>query len=208
MSMSIRGLAVAQRMMESLLVSRSRIASFAGKTFDDKRDLYKALGYKRNLVFRDYNGRYKRGGIAAKVVDSPASATWRNSPEIIEKGSEGKGSEFNDAWQELADRLSLFHYLERADRISGIGHYGALLIGAKGDLKAPLTKVSGPEDIFFLSAYTEEHAQVGKLTDDTSSPNFGLPEIYELDLTSGVSGVDSISSRSVEDHHTGVIHIP
>ncbi len=204
---SLRGLAVFQRAMDSLLVSRSRIATFAGKTFDGIRDLYTALGYKRVLVFKDYNDRYKRGGIAAKVVDSPASATWRNSPAIIEKGSEGKDSEFNDAWKALADRLSIFHYLERADRVSGIGHYGALLIGAKGDLKTPLVKVDGPEDVLFLAVYTEEHAPVGKLTFDTSSPNFGLPETYKLDLTSDVTTANAISTRSVEAHHTRIIHV-
>ena len=207
MPLSLRGMAMVQRLMDSVLVSRSKVASFAGLTFDGKRDLYAALGYKRVLVFRDYNDRYIRGGIAAKVVDAPASATWRNSPAVIEKGSEGKPSEFNDAWKELADRLSIFHYLERVDRISGIGQYGALLIGARGDLKTPLPHVDGPEDILFLSTFTEVNAPINKLTTDTSSPNFGLPETYNLNLSSEVASNQTLSTRPVETHHTRVIHV-
>ena len=112
----------------STIISRADLANRAGLTFDGKRDLYKELGYRRVLTFAEYDDRYQRGGIASRIVDAFPMATWRNPPIVTVKGNE----KFGEVWNELALRLKLFHYLERVDRLAGIGRYATLFLGVSG----------------------------------------------------------------------------
>ncbi len=112
----------------SAIVSRADLGRRAGITFDDKRDLYLQLGYKRTLLFTDFSDRYARGGIAARIVDAFPTATWRNPPLVSVKDDE----KFNEAWLDLTERLAVFHFLERLDRVAGIGKYAVLFLGLRG----------------------------------------------------------------------------
>ena len=142
--------------LASVLVSRINLANQAGKTFGGKRDVYETLGYKRLLVFQDYYDRYKRGGIARRVVNAYPNATWRKAPKIV-----SEDEEFVRVWEELAQRLKLFHYLNRLDTLSGIGTFGTLLIGTKSAsaLNQPLGKVKSAEDVLYLSDFTQDHTE-------------------------------------------------
>lgn len=206
--MKLKSLPAVMRALDSVLVSRSKIATFAGKTFDGKRDLYTALGYKRALSYSDFYDRYRRGGIAGRIVDIPASATWRNSPDIKDNTSVDE-TDFDKTWKELVDRLRVFPFMERADRLAGIGHYGALLIGAPGSLETPLPPSMTPKDIIFLSPFSEEDAEVKDLDNDTTSPRFGRPATYSLRVNSSVVGSsrDTRATQPTIVHHSRIIHV-
>lgn len=183
------------------LVSRSRLGALGGVTFDGNRRVYEKLGYKTTLGFNDYMARYRREGIARKVVTAFPSATWRNAPIIVTDNDN-----FVKAFQKLSERLSLRYYLERADSLSGIGKYGVLLIGAStGDLSQPLTEVGGEEDVLYLAVYTECNATVKTLVTDPTNPRFGLPEKYTITLTANVANVSSTLAKEV--HYTRLLHI-
>lgn len=187
----------------STIVSRADLANRAGLTFGGKRDLYKELGYLRVLDFVEYEERYQRGGIASRIVDAFPMATWRNPPVVKVKENE----EFGEVWAELAQRLKLFHYLERVDRLAGIGRYATLFLGVSGGrgVGSSIQKVSGPEGVLFLSVFSEVNASVRKLEGEPSNPRFGLPSEYDMKFLGGIAVDQRELSKIV--HASRVIHI-
>ena len=187
----------------STIVSRADLANRAGITFGNKRDLYAELGYARTLDFPQYFDRYQRGGIASRIVEAFPTATWRNPPIVSVKENDG----FKEVWDELVTRLSVYHYLERADKLAGIGRYSVVLFGTSGGRGAefPLSAVKGPEDLLFLSLFSEANANIRKLINEAADPRFGLPESYEVQFIGGM-GVDSRTTAKTV-HASRVIHI-
>ena len=189
----------------STIISRSSLAQRLGQQFGGKRDVYEVLGYKKDLRFEDYEAKYDRQDIAARIVDAPAQATWRDFPEVKED-KEGDETEFEKTWKALQKKLKVHHYLERIDRLSGIGCYGVLLVGTTGDtpLKEPLKKGSlkSPDEIIYLKAFSEKFAKISTFVTDTNSPNFGKPLLYDIDIEMGDKG-----SVSRQVHSSRVIHV-
>jgi hypothetical protein len=159
------------------------------------------------LGFKDFNGLYQRHGLARRIVNAPADATWRAEPTVSDDGKDPEAEQdtaFEEAFGSVAQRLRLFHYLHRADRLSGIGHYGVILIGLKGqsELDQPAQPVSGPEDVIFLAPFSEANAEIDKWVDDPGSPRYGQPEFYKLNLVNGAG-----NSASKRVHFSRIIHI-
>jgi len=152
------------------LIERSLLGANLGRSHEGARDIYKVVGYKKTLSFDDYEARYSRQDMAARIIDAPAKATWKDSPEIVEdreEDSEGKPSDFEEKWKELEKRLRIFHHLERIDRLSGVGRYGVLFIGLKDGQANLSTEVSTeslgkPEDVIYFQSYDEGDAEVDK----------------------------------------------
>jgi len=193
--------------LESTIVERSKLIERLGLSYGDDRDLYKALGYRKTPNFSDYYTRYKRQDIARRVVNAPTSESWRMKPIITE--NQGEKTKFEEAWEALVKDHRIWHYLTRADRISGIGEYGVLLMGfndvssAKG-LKTPVNTKSDSTELIYLQAYTSNNASIKSFVSDTRDPRFGMPEIYEMKIRSN-SG--SYSYSDYEVHYSRVIHI-
>lgn len=204
----------------------------AGITFQGKRDLYETLGYERILRYRDYKARYERGGIAARIIDAFPAATWRSAPTVHEvgKADETQRSAFEQAWDGLAERLTLWHTLQRLDRMASLGHYAILVIGARGQFErteqgalVPLAwadamqPVRKADDILYLNAYSEEHARIKALVSDDTSPIFGKPSLYEVDFSRRITDssaafalLPSLAGQYgsyVEVHASKVLHI-
>lgn len=194
-------------------VSRSSLAAFFGKTFGGARDLNAALGYKTVLRYQDYQARYERGGVAQRVVDAMPRATWRNPPTVV--ANEGRNdTRFDKAWEELAKRLKMFHYMERVDRVAGIGQYGVMLLGVRGarSFEEPIQRVRGPEDILYLAPYSEDNSKIHSFDNDETSERFGLPFQYEItttrDITSaGMQGLSTAVGQTVMTHYSRLIHV-
>jgi len=187
----------------SILLGRSIVAGLAGQQFHGIRDVDTVCGYTINPGINDFYARYERRGIASTIVDEPANTSWRRPPVISDGTTD---SAFMKSWITLHKRLNVYHYMERADRLSGIGSYGVLLIGSKtGELADPLTAVSGQTDIIFISPFSEKHSQITHYETDTKNPRFGKPLMYRITV-----GGDVISTRSVKTqdvHYSRVIHI-
>lgn len=197
---------IIQRFVDNIVRERALLARRAGLQFSGDRDIDAVLGYNVKPEIKDYKAMYDRRGLASTIVDAPAKTTWRKRPTITD-GSEGK-SDFIQQWEVLQKRLSVYHYLERVDRLAGIGRYGVLLIGSKdGKLAEPLEKVGGPEDIIFLSTFSEAYAEIKDFEQDVNNPRFGHPSLYEIDLAGDIlSGVRrSLKKETV--HYTRTIHV-
>lgn len=192
------------------LLRRTGSFTRAGVTFGGARDLYAVLGYKTDLEYADYVARYNRGGIAKRIVDAPAKATWRLQPFIEEANSLGEETAFEKEWKKLALRLNLFHYIERVDKLASLGKYSVMVLGAgSGSLEQPLVNIEGPQNLFFVSVFSEDNAEVNAYISDPANPRFGLPEMYTIDFSSDLTlpGKSVVSPLRKKVHHSRVIHV-
>lgn len=189
-------------------VNRSRFVNVAGITFGGKRDLYKALGYQRQLFITDYRSRYKRNGVAARIVEAKPQDTFRGGGELVETSDPENITPFEQAWYDLDEKLKVWSMFQRADILSGIGRYSILVIGAPGKLDTPLTKTT-LDELSFLMAYAEDDAKIVEFDNDDQSPRFGLPTFYQLNRTQSkapdASNTGNVVGKRI--HWTRVIHI-
>ncbi len=203
---SRRGPSAALRALNSILISRDMLQGFEGRSFSGARDIYKVCGYDQNLTFDHYYSKYHRGGIAGRVVDIYPDETWRKNPIIYEDPDEDKITDFEKAMMELEEKLHLFHYLERVDRLSGVGRYGVLLMGVAGggDLAGPLAEGSlTQDDLIYLKVYMEGSAEIDSFVADNKDSRYGKPEFYKLK----VNDAKTQEAKTVKCHWTHVVHI-
>ena len=186
-----------------MLQGRANLAARAGLTFQGQRDLYEYLGYKRNLEYADFYSRYKRGGIASRIVDAYPQATWRQQPILLDPKAQlhDERGEFVKSFDAMATRLNLYHYFERADKLAGIGQYSVVMIGVKGSgaLNTPLPKISSFDDVIYITPYGQENAEVKEYEDNPGSERFGLPTVYDVILSK------KIPKQKV--HYSRLLHI-
>ena len=191
------------RTATSMLQSRSNLANRAGLTFKGQRDLYEYLGYKRTLDYADFYARYKRGGIASRIVDAYPQATWRQQPILLgpEAQLHDKRGAFVKSFDVMATRLNLYHYFERADKLAGIGQYSVVMIGVRGSgtLNTPLPKISSFDDVIYITPYGQENAEVKEYENNPGSERFGLPTVYDVTLSK------SMPKQRV--HYSRLLHI-
>ena len=206
------GLTVQQIQAMSAVLQRSKLASALGKQFNGKRDIYEALGYQKNPKYDDYYSMYDRQDIAGRLIDMPSSATWRNEPDVVETDDEEKNTPFEQAWGDLSDRLRIWHYFERVDRLAGIGRYAVLVIGTKGEtaLNEPLlpNSLSSPDDILYVAPFSEQSAPVESFCVDPINERYGKPEYYKIDFQGDLRNEENKSTdSSTLVHHSRVLHI-
>lgn len=188
-----------------------QVISREGYQYGTDRNLYKVLGYKRTLDYKDFWEHYQRFGIARRIVAAMPKATWGDGFTITEDEDPESTTAFEEAWSKVAKSTNVVHYFERADRVAGIGKYGLLLIGVNDgqDLSKPVNPVSIKENengdkIIYLRPISEENAEIKSYDQDRRSPRFGLPESYTVTVDAGTL---NLQVGSVEVHHSRVIHI-
>lgn len=183
----------------SALSMRADIAARLGMSYSDKRDLYQALGYKKEPSFNDYMAKYRRQDIARAIIDAPVRASWRQPPRITE--SEEEETKFEKAWSSLLKGRRVFHYLSRVDRLASIGAYGILLIGFD-DGNGLDEEVRSAKDVLYLSPYSEANAKINQYVDDPKNERFDLPQIYSITMRGRAQ-----TSLSKNTHWSRVIHV-
>ena len=207
----------------SIAAQRQRSLGALGQQFDGKRDVNTAAGYKTDIQFDDYLAKYNRQDVAHRIIDAPAIATWRVPPEIKD-GDEGD-TPFTEAWSKLTDlttgnvdndvddiedQKSIWHYCQRADSLSGIGHYGVMLLGINDgqDLKQPLMKGDiGTEGLLYLSTYDEGVVEITELGSDSKSRRYNLPIKYKIKVSDMIGGKVTSNPTMPEVHWSRVVHI-
>lgn len=195
------------RVLEELRGSvggRADLARLAGKSFGGRRDLYEALGYDRELDVDKYRDRYKRNGVAKRIVEAAPKATWRGGVELIEDEDPEISTPFEKAFTELDKRLHVWAVLCRVDILAGIGRYAGILIGAPGTMDAPLPDSMKPEQLTYLQPYGEDDLIVKTWDNEVTSERFGQPLSYEFNRLTP-SGARATVSTNV--HWSRVLHV-
>ncbi len=188
---------------------------FGGRltAYQGDRDYYKVLGYEDDPVpFETYSKWYKRGGLAKRIVDLPAQDTWKKPPQVSEEGN--TKTAFVTAWDELVKRLRVWSALMRGDRLSGVGNYGVIVIGfsdigldAEGNRtrepkdKVAIAQINGINDVLYLRPLSEDSAKIESYNNDPSSPRYGMPETYLIDVS------QDDKEKTEEYHWTRVLHL-
>lgn len=185
---------------DSPITTRRNLAGLAGQHFSGDRDLYQTMGYPRHLDAQDYVDVYLRQDIAARIVDAYPDATWREPPEIT--GNKALA----EAWGALNRTMHLWRGLHRADRLTGLGHYGAIVLGLDGGqpMQEPVTGTDFR--LIYTQPHSERTAQVIRWDDDPTSPRYGKPLLYRV--TTGVNWTGAgAGQKTVTVHHSRVIHL-
>lgn len=113
-------------------------------------------------------------------------------------------NQLKKSFLEIARRTRLWHYVQRADKLAGVGKYSVLLLGfddvtgAEG-LSQP---VQGANDLLYVQAYGESQVSILEFVNDPRDEAFGLPQRYQLRM------VDSVSNgRLINVHRSRIVHV-
>ena len=192
------------RSMASTLIERSKLASRMGLSYGNKRDIYKALGYTKDLQFDDYYARWQRQDIAKTVVEAKANACWRLKPEIREVDSDPSNpTKFEKDWNDLVRKHKIWHYMARTDRISGIGQYGVLLLGFNDGRE--LSEEVGKGELLYLMPYNESNAVIKKWESDATSERYGKPVTYQLNMKE--YNQETSKTKPLMVHYSRILHV-
>jgi hypothetical protein len=195
-----------------------RASLIRAKGMEGKKDVDVECEYPPEITPDDYWSHYRRNGIARRVVNVLPEQSWRQAPEIYEVEDQTE-TPFEAAVKDFITKYNIFHYLETADKVSGIGEYGLLFFGlddgkkleqpidgvqADGTIK-PTTK---KHNLLFLRVIPRNLADIKTWETNQSSTRFGQPltysikfgEIDEQNLSASVIGGETIV------HWSRVIH--
>ncbi len=194
------------------LTGRLRFLKQAGIQYQGQRDIYTTAGYTQQGAenFDLYWALYERDPVAGRVVDMAPKTTWKTPPEVFEGDVEkDSATKFDMAFDTLATRLKLWKQLEKVDRLSRVGEFAVLLIGTTGGDDLTLSKeiegLRNIDDVLFLSAFSQKHATIQEWETDPTNRRFGLPTLYNIDLSSGVAAFKG--KNKVPVHWSRLIHV-
>ncbi len=223
------------KVQETINATTTRGRRGIEESVDPRRDIDDECGYPKTdqIELEDYRRYYARNSIAKKVVELGPKHSWQIHPEITEDQNPEIETEFEIAIKELGNNLRgasfyqddegdpVWEYLLRLDILSGIGHYGVMLLGVGGEegknLLEPLEfNGSTKRELLFLRVFPEWLAHIAKYDDDRTSPRFGLPELYDLAFDDTIASespgsraaIAPIATTSTESvHWSRVIHV-
>ena len=104
----------------------------------------------------------------------------------------------------------VFHYLNRADKLSGIGRYSVLLMGFNDvksveDLAKPVTRATR---LLYLQPYDESEACITQCVSNPGDERYGLPEFYTISPTTPENSCSTATTvTTIKCHHTRILHI-
>ncbi len=188
------------------LSTRMKYAETLGQTYGGNRDLYQALGYKRELTYQDYYQKYKRADISKIIISKPADALWGNPPVISEEDRSVVDIDENslkNQWLSLVKRLNLYSQLMRLDKLLGLGRFAILLFGFDDSVDFS-TILSEEADLLYVQPYGEDNIKILTYETDHTNPRYGHPIIYQLSIQN--PGTTTAVS-TIRVHYSRVLHV-
>lgn len=190
------------------LISRIRSAALSGFSHKGNRNLYETFGYDQEIEVKQIEAMYYRNDIANRIVRAFPQATWREEAIISDDdGDSDETSYFVKNANDFISKNKIYHYLERFDRLSGLGEYAILMMvfNDDDDLNEPLQ--DGDHELLYVQPYKETSAQITKYVTNPKDPRFGLPEIYTINPRKDANKRQSHALNSFNVHHSRVIHV-
>ena len=191
------------------LLNRIDLAARVRTTHQGDRDMYEVLGYQNNPKTLDYVSRFHRQDISMRIVSAYPEACWRSSPKVTDDLESEDETEFDKIWSELSDRLKIFYYLVKLDKLANLGEYSTLLIGINDgrNLDQEAGKINDPGDITYLRPFSDVNSEIKSYVMDPRDPRFGLPESYQVTMGGLSGGISSMPRRTHVVHHSRILHI-
>lgn len=199
----------------SALLARTGIASALGMQMSGNRDMYKVFGWNKSPKFADFVLKWKRQGVAKRVVNAYPDALWADPPVLA--GDEA----FNAAWQNVLAGIPVFAYLQKLDKLCRLGKFAILVVGLNDgkQLDQPISPVRDAtklRKIMYLQPYSEGSTTIVEWEKNTSSPRFGMPTMYQIDPgqfdnvggdSSTANNINGPLESSFKVHWTRVLHV-
>lgn len=188
---------------------------------DSRRDLYFECGYPERISIQLLQNMWERDGIGAKLISVWPDESWQLYPEVIE-GEQANDTDFEEALKTINKNHNLFNCLHTADKISGIGQFGVILLGindgrelnqpVEGVTDMPLDDRSGaPRErkLLFMRAFSQMNVQIDSIETDIRNPRFGRPVMYKVQWQDNNQGdADQVGNNiSKAVHWSRLIHL-
>lgn len=213
------GVKALQREALAINVSTLRDRAFRMQ-LDPRRNINFEAGYPDDITEDQYKELFDREGIATRVVTILPEESWVVDPIVFET-EEVDETEFEREWNDLQERLNIYHWLQRIDVLSGIGQFGVLLLGISDgkELRESIEginekgeKVDAPKnELLFLRSLDETLVEVASAEGDLTNPRFGQPTAYTIHLEDPTSGgaktAPNTNLISTTVHWSRVIHV-
>ena len=186
------------------------------RLLSDQRDIDSECGYPLTLGIDDYQIIYDRQGLGTRVVKILPEECWAINPDVFET-EEPDETEFERDWNALAKDFNVFSYLSRIDILSGIGRFGALLIGIDDgkDLAEPVEGIDpitgeaqdspSEKKLLYLKPFGEKVVTVQSKETNVTSPRFGYPTMYSIVLEDATQ--EQATSNTISVHWSRILHI-
>lgn len=177
-----------------------------GISKDGKRNINEVYGYQPTLSFDHFYSMYSRGGIAARIINCVPRSCWRDGVQLIDNDEKILEKEIKilERYGKMSSKL------ERADIMNRIGKFSVLYVGVPDGLKPeePLGK-SRPNRLkeVYFAPYAEDGVEIVKWESDITSPRYGQPLIYQLQVQSRGDNDKAIMVQPILVHHTRVVHL-
>lgn len=224
-SPKIETLTANQQMMLVANALQSR-ESFLRSALDAKKDINKECDYPERVELKEYLTMYEREGVGARVVEVWPQESWKVDPEIYEQ-EDSEETDFEKAWKRLQKAHNVLYELQLADILSGVGHYGGILIGVNDgkDLSEPVDGVTDESEVLefgdgeelqlkggsekkllFLRPLDESNCTIAEWESSPTSPRLGKPIFYNVKLTEVKAGSVGTTTSSPLDNTTRRVH--
>lgn len=188
------------------LASRINLGSKMGMQYDGARDITQALGYPQKITYGDILASYARQDIAKAIIDRPVKSTWRGNFKLVETRQDDE-TELEKKWNVLYRTLHVKQNFLRVDKLACLGNYALLFLGFNDvnnteDLIKPVKAGTGRE-LLYIKPFGQNVVNIEEWESDTSSPEYGAPLIYQVDLGETASK----ASKMVNIHRSRIIHV-
>lgn len=193
-----------------------------------RRNLNKECGYPDEVMLQDIVDLYDREGVAKRVVQVYPVETWKTHPEVYEVDSVEE-TPFEEANKEFVDQYNIWSLLERADILSGIGHFGVILLGFNDgakDLRQPMPGFTNKDnfdmpsyklksapkksyELLYTKCFDQRQVTIMELEKDKTSPRYGRPTIYRISSVS-IDEQGQVMQASTDDlyvHWHRIVHL-
>lgn len=180
--------------------------SLFGVSKNGKRDINQVYGYKSDLSFNDFYWMWKRGGLAARIVNCIPRSCWRDGISF----SVGDDKILEKEIKVLCKKGKLLQKLERADIMNRIGKFSVLYVGVPdGQTPDKPLKTASPSKLglVFFTPYAEDGVEIVQWETDVASPRYGQPLMYQLSFQSRGDNDKAILTQAKRVHWTRVVHI-
>lgn len=213
-----------RKVLANAVRSMNFIMGDTSSTSEQSRDFNKECGYPADVSLLDIWNMYKREGVAQRIVHVYPVETWKTWPSVYETEKQ-KMMPFEIAVEDLVSRFNLWSILERADKMSGLGNFGIVLLGVNDGkkLNEPVSgivddsetqkldsrKTPAALELRYMRVYDQRQVEIDSLETDETSPRYGRPVFYKVRQTSDSESrvTPTSSQKHTMIHWSRVIHL-
>lgn len=177
------------------------------------RSIAAECGYPAAVDINQFRRLYERHGVAQRVVDCWADESWLVKPAIYETEKD-RTTAFEKSLKELFKTVPLLTIMHRADRLSGLGRYGGIILGfddtSPGYLPENPVKADGNRKLLYAQTYPEDLLEIGEVDKSPWSPRCGHPLWYWVSVgetRAGSGGQVLAAGYRHKVHWTRVVHL-